>query len=402
MKKTYKIGTLFASIVLASSAYSDVSCTISNSSIWSSGYQLDVSVTNSGDIPISNWSVSLAFDEPANVTNSWNATLTGTTTLTASDAGWNGSLSPGQSTSFGFQGAHYGSFAPPVCTGLGTDSSSSSSSSSSSTSTSSTSSTSSGGPTVERSVTTSICPDESDGEVVSLDSEGFPLLNPDDYEGSVVYFKTFNIDGAPIVTSSTTITYSNGSDSTRQMRMQLRNNPSAVLPTIDFPSTGSWETWDTVTLDQAYTGEINLVSVSPEGGPDVKSIKAVINLNCNSSICGWVGPYIASCPETTSSSSSSSSSSTSSSSSSSGGCTVATGGQSGNFNTTGSYCFRVQDNIGGWGVSNFDGRDISVTVNGTGTAVTTAGAPLPPKSENDYYEFSSTAGDYSWASVYWW
>jgi hypothetical protein len=53
-------------------------------------------------------------------------------------------------------------------------------------------------------------------------------------------------------------------------------------------------------------------------------------------------------------------------------------------------------------VSNFQGRSISVTVNGTGSAVTTPGAALPAKGASDYYHFNSTAGSYSWASVYWW
>jgi xyloglucan-specific exo-beta-1,4-glucanase len=47
-------------------------------------------------------------------------------------------------------------------------------------------------------------------------------------------------------------------------------------------------------------------------------------------------------------------------------------------------------------------RTITVTVNGAGTAVTTVGAPLPAKGASDYYHFSSSAGAYSWASVYWW
>jgi hypothetical protein len=62
----------------------------------------------------------------------------------------------------------------------------------------------------------------------------------------------------------------------------------------------------------------------------------------------------------------------------------------------------VQSAVNGWGVSNFAGRTISVTVNGSGTAVTTIGAPLPPKSSSAYYHFSSTAGQYPYASVYWW
>jgi xyloglucan-specific exo-beta-1,4-glucanase len=58
--------------------------------------------------------------------------------------------------------------------------------------------------------------------------------------------------------------------------------------------------------------------------------------------------------------------------------------------------------VAGWGVSNFDGRTISVTVNGTGTAVTSVGAALPAKGASDYYHFNSTAGNLSYSSVYWW
>jgi hypothetical protein len=45
---------------------------------------------------------------------------------------------------------------------------------------------------------------------------------------------------------------------------------------------------------------------------------------------------------------------------------------------------------------------MSVTVNGAGTAVTTPGAPLPAKGTNDYYHFSSSAGTFPYASVFWW
>jgi hypothetical protein len=117
------------------------------------------------------------------------------------------------------------------------------------------------------------------------------------------------------------------------------------------------------------------------------------------------GSTSSSSSSSTSSTSSSSSSTSSSSSSSSGGGTcspIATGGNSGNFNTTGAYCFRVATNVAGWGTSNFQGRTISVTVNGSGTAVTTPGAALPAKGASDYYHFSASAGGVTWAAVYWW
>jgi hypothetical protein len=78
-----------------------------------------------------------------------------------------------------------------------------------------------------------------------------------------------------------------------------------------------------------------------------------------------------------------------------GTCTTVTGGQSGNFNTTGAACYIVNGTINGWGCSNADGR--TVTVNGT--AVTCGQLPLPGSSP---YTFRFTAGTYSWASFYWW
>jgi hypothetical protein len=62
----------------------------------------------------------------------------------------------------------------------------------------------------------------------------------------------------------------------------------------------------------------------------------------------------------------------------------------------------VQTNVAGWGASNFDGRTIAVTVNGSGAAVTTVGGTLPAKGASDYYHFNSSAGSFSWASIYWW
>ena len=77
------------------------------------------------------------------------------------------------------------------------------------------------------------------------------------------------------------------------------------------------------------------------------------------------------------------------------GCKTASGGQSGNFGTTGAVCYTVNATINGWGCSNAEGR--TVTVNGT--AVTCGQRPLPGSSP---YTFRFTAGSYPWASFYWW
>jgi Subtilase family/Fibronectin type III domain len=79
------------------------------------------------------------------------------------------------------------------------------------------------------------------------------------------------------------------------------------------------------------------------------------------------------------------------------GAITVTGGQSGNFNTTGPACYRTSDNIVGWGCSNFNGRTVSVN----GTAVT-CGQALPAKLADGYRYFSISAGSFAWASFYWW
>jgi hypothetical protein len=80
------------------------------------------------------------------------------------------------------------------------------------------------------------------------------------------------------------------------------------------------------------------------------------------------------------------------------GAITVTGGNSGNFNTTGPVCYRTSDNIAGWGCSNFDGR--TVTVNGT--PMTCGQTPLPAKLADGFRYFSISGGTHSFASFYWW
>jgi hypothetical protein len=69
---------------------------------------------------------------------------------------------------------------------------------------------------------------------------------------------------------------------------------------------------------------------------------------------------------------------------------------SGNFETTGAFCFRTPDNIIGWNCSNFDGRTLKVN-NVTETCGT---LPLPDKI-NGYYYFDASEGGFGYASIYW-
>lgn len=82
--------------------------TIVNS--WSGGYQADLKVT-AGSSAISDWNVTV---NGATITQAWNASLSGGNKL--ADAGWNGNLGAGASTTAGFIGSGSSSGLTATCT----------------------------------------------------------------------------------------------------------------------------------------------------------------------------------------------------------------------------------------------------------------------------------------------
>lgn len=81
------------------------SCALTSSltNSWGTGFQLALTVTNNGSVPITGWTTGFMFgDSTESIANSWNATvkLSGAQ-LTATNVSYNGSIAPGSSTSFG-------------------------------------------------------------------------------------------------------------------------------------------------------------------------------------------------------------------------------------------------------------------------------------------------------------
>ncbi|MFJ9559262.1 lytic polysaccharide monooxygenase [Streptomyces fuscichromogenes] len=70
---------------------------------WPGGYQSEVTVTNSGDVAMLGWMVDWTLPGGQSVASLWNgnATYSGQGVM-VHNADWNGSLSPGQSTTFGY------------------------------------------------------------------------------------------------------------------------------------------------------------------------------------------------------------------------------------------------------------------------------------------------------------
>ena len=81
---------------------------------WSNGFTATVTVANTGGSAINGWSLGFALPSGQAITNSWNAEVSASgSSVTARNAGYNGSIPAGGNTSFGFQGTYSGSFASP-------------------------------------------------------------------------------------------------------------------------------------------------------------------------------------------------------------------------------------------------------------------------------------------------
>ncbi|WP_327349327.1 glycoside hydrolase family 18 chitinase [Streptomyces sp. NBC_01321] len=107
---------LAAMVGLAAPAEAATSATATylKKSDWGSGFEGQWTVKNTGTTALSSWTIEWDFPSGTAVGSAWDATVTGSGThWTAKNAGWNGSVAPGASVSFGFNGT--GSGAPTGC-----------------------------------------------------------------------------------------------------------------------------------------------------------------------------------------------------------------------------------------------------------------------------------------------
>ncbi|WP_326741556.1 glycoside hydrolase family 18 chitinase [Streptomyces sp. NBC_01768] len=107
---------LAAMVGLASPAEAATSATASfvKKSDWGSGFEGQWTVKNTGTTALSSWTIEWDFPSGTAVGSAWDATVTSSGThWTAKNLGWNGSVAPGASVSFGFNGTGPG--APSGC-----------------------------------------------------------------------------------------------------------------------------------------------------------------------------------------------------------------------------------------------------------------------------------------------
>ncbi|MCH0538121.1 cellulose binding domain-containing protein [Streptomyces sp. MUM 203J] len=97
---------------LASPAQAAASATATYTKVqdWGTGFQGKWTVKNTGTTTLNSWTVEWDYPAGTSVTSAWDASVTGSGThWTAKNLSWNGTLAPGASVSFGFNGKGDGS-----------------------------------------------------------------------------------------------------------------------------------------------------------------------------------------------------------------------------------------------------------------------------------------------------
>jgi hypothetical protein len=99
-----------------SSPASGLSCSATVSiNQWTGGFVASIHLT-AGSAPISGWTVTMTLPAGASITNTWNASPSGTTgTVRFNNVSYNGSIAAGQSTDWGFQGTGTGTGMTATC-----------------------------------------------------------------------------------------------------------------------------------------------------------------------------------------------------------------------------------------------------------------------------------------------
>ncbi|WP_328879291.1 glycoside hydrolase family 18 chitinase [Streptomyces sp. NBC_00299] len=91
-------------------AATSATATYAKTQDWGSGFEGKWTVKNTGTTALSSWTVEWDFPSGTSVTSAWDADVTSSGThWTAKNKSWNGSLAPGASVTFGFNGSGTGS-----------------------------------------------------------------------------------------------------------------------------------------------------------------------------------------------------------------------------------------------------------------------------------------------------
>lgn len=89
--------------------------TYTKQSEWNNGFVAQLTIKNTGTATVNGWTLAFTFPGDQKITNAWSATVSQSgAAVTATSTSFNGSLAPGGTASFGFQGSYSASDAAPT------------------------------------------------------------------------------------------------------------------------------------------------------------------------------------------------------------------------------------------------------------------------------------------------
>ena len=91
-------------------------CRVGNAvSAWNTGLTNSITLTNTGTVAINGWTLAFTLAAGQSIVSGWSASFSPATgRVTATNAGYNGTLAPGASTTIGYQANHTGNAAAPT------------------------------------------------------------------------------------------------------------------------------------------------------------------------------------------------------------------------------------------------------------------------------------------------
>jgi PelA/Pel-15E family pectate lyase len=331
--KPVKASLVISALALTMATPTWAACTYTVTNNWGSGFTGEIKVTNDTTQTVNGWSVSWQ-ESGASVTNSWNATLSGSNPYTASALGWNATLAPNASASFGFQANGIAGI-PKVNGSLCGAATSSTPASKSSTSvassikssaiSSSKSSSSVALSSIPKSSSSSSVPTTSsftiqeeqagfcrvDGIATENTNAGYTgngYTNSNNVQGSTIEWAV----NAPNSSRYTlTFRFANGGTANRNGSL-LINGGSNGNYTMQLPATGGWTNWQTTSIEIDLVQGNNLLklsSLTTDGLANIDSLK-IEGAQTKAGICSGIASSSASSIKSSSSSSNSSASNT--------------------------------------------------------------------------------------------
>lgn len=277
---------------IAPSPWAACSYTVTNN--WGAGFTGEIKVANDTAQTINSWSVSWQ-ETNVSVTSAWNATLSGSNPYTATGLGWNSTLAPGASASFGFQ-ANGTAGAPKVNGSLcgATTSSTATSSIKSSTPIISSSSSVKSSVAISSSKSSSSAASSvaaesswlfeesavgfcSNSGVIDNKHAGYTGTGFIDTENAIGASIVWSLSAASAKTYTAQIRFGNGGTSARRATVVVNDSQ---IKTLDFPTNSNWTQWQTVNVYiplKAGTNSIKLVAETADGLANIDNIRVTGN-----------------------------------------------------------------------------------------------------------------------------